>query len=193
MGEGGAPIVRDYVNVPSDRIGVIIGNKGMVKREIEARTGIKVYVDTSSCSVTLELDPSKATYEDLLKAKNVILAIAHGFSPERAFRLMDEDQILDIIDLTQYAGSSRNALTRIKGRIIGEKGKTRRIIEEHTGTYISVYENTVAIIGEYERVRIARHAIEMLANGAQHRTVYSYLHREARRLKREEFMLWRKY
>ncbi|MCS7385670.1 MAG: RNA-processing protein [Candidatus Methanomethylicota archaeon] len=193
MGEGGAPIVRDYVNVPLDRIGVIIGNGGAVRREVEDKTGIEVYVDTSSGSVMLELDPSKATYEDLLKAKNVILAIAHGFSPERAFRLLDEDQILDIIDLTQFVGSSKNALTRIKGRIIGEKGKTRKIIEEHTGTYISVYGSTVAIVGDYDGVRIARRAVEMLASGAQHRTVYSYLHRERRRLKRKEFLLWRKY
>jgi len=193
LGKERPPIIRDYVNVPPDRIGVIIGNKGEVKREIERRTGVIINVDTASSSVALELDPSKTTYENLFKAKNVILAIAHGFSPERAFRLLSEEQILDIIDLTQYIGSSKNDLIRIKGRIIGEKGKTRRIIEEFTDTYISVYKHFVAIIGGYEHVMIARRAIQMLANGAQHRTVYNYLQRERRRLKRREFKLWRSF
>ena len=190
MDKTGPPIIRDYVSVPPDRIGVIIGNKGAVRREIEERTGIKVRVDTSSSSVVLELDPSASSYDNLLKAKNVIMAIAHGFSPERAFRLFGEDQFLDIIDLTQYSSGSKNDLVRIKGRIIGEKGKTRRIIEEYTDTYISVYKDTVAIIGGYEGVMIARRAIQMLANGAQHRTVYNYLQRERRRLRRRQFELW---
>ena len=193
MGEERPMIVRDYVSVPPDRLGVIIGNKGAVKKEIEKRTGVKVEVDTSSSSVILELDPTKSSYDNLLKARNVIVAIAHGFSPERAFRLFNEDQILDIVDLTQYSSGSRNDLIRIKGRIIGEKGKTRRIIEEYTDTYISVYGDTVAIIGGYEHVMVARRAIQMLANGAQHRTVYNYLQRERRRLKRREFELWGQY
>lgn len=192
MGEGSRRhIVRDYVNVSPDRIGVIIGNKGKVKREIEERTGVKLYIDSSSSSVTLELDSSKSDFINLLKAKNIIMAISYGFSPEKAFRLLDEDQILDVIDLTQY-GDSKDNLARIKGRIIGERGKTRRIIEEYTGVHISVYDNYVAIIGGYEHVVVARHAVQMLANGAQHRTVYNYLQRERRRLKRMEFKLWRK-
>jgi len=192
MGEGaGKHIVRDYVNVSPDRIGVIIGNRGRVKREIEERTGVKLIVDSSSSSVTIELDTSKSDFVNLLKAKNIIMAISYGFSPEKAFRLLDEDQILDIIDLTQY-GDSKNSLARIKGRIIGERGKTRRIIEEYTGVYLSIYDNYVAIIGDYEHAVVARHAVQMLANGAQHRTVYNYLQRERRRLKRMEFELWRK-
>lgn len=192
MGEGrGRHIVRDYVNVSPDRIGVIIGNRGRIKREIEERTGVKLFVDSSSSSVTLELDTSKSDFINLLKAKNIIKAISYGFSPEKAFRLLDEDQILDVIDLTQY-GNSKSDLARIKGRIIGERGKTRRIIEEYTGVYLSIYDHYVAIIGDYDHVVVARHAIQMLANGAQHRTVYSYLQRERRRLRRMEFDLWRR-
>lgn len=192
MGEGaGQRIVRDYVNVFPERLGVIIGNRGKVKREIEERTGVRLIVDSSSSSVIIELDTSKCDFINLLKAKNIVLAVSYGFSPEKAFRLLDEDQVFDIIDLTQY-GDSKNSLARIKGRIIGERGKTRRIVEEYTGVYLSIYENYVAIIGDYEHVVVARHAVQMLANGAQHRTVYNYLQRERRRLRRMEFELWRR-
>ncbi|MCD6154719.1 MAG: RNA-processing protein [Candidatus Verstraetearchaeota archaeon] len=192
MGERKRPIIRDYINIPVDRLGVIIGSGGSIKRTIEERTRVKLLIDSSSSSVILELDPKEANYEDMFKAKNVILAIAHGFSPQRAFRLFDEDQILDIINLTEFTFPSRNDLMRIKGRIIGERGKTRRMIEEFTNTFISVYDKYVAIIGEYESVLVARRALEMLINGAQHRKVYNYLQRERRRLKRREFEFWKR-
>ncbi|MEM3541890.1 MAG: RNA-processing protein, partial [Candidatus Methanomethylicia archaeon] len=91
-----------------------------------------------------------------------------------------------------YVGSSKNHLMRVKGRIIGENGKTRKIIEEYTDTYLSIYSNYVAVIGSYENVMIVRRAIEMLASGKPHSSVYNFLDREKRMLKKFEFELWEK-
>jgi len=192
MGEEGRRIIREYVSVPPDRIGVVIGDRGVIKSRIEESTGVALTVDSSSSSVMLEIDPDKTPYENMMKAKNIIAAIGYGFSPERAFKLLEDDVILDVIDLTLYVGTSKNHLTRIKGRIIGENGKTRKIIEEYTDTFISVYSNYVAIIGAYENVSVARRAVEMLASGKPHNAVYSFLDREKRRLKKLEFELWEK-
>jgi ribosomal RNA assembly protein len=192
MGEEGRRIIREYVSVPPDRIGVVIGDRGATKSRIEEGTGVALTVDSSSSSVMLEIDPYKTPYENMMKAKNIIAAIGYGFSPERAFKLLEDDVILDVIDLTLYVGTSKNHLTRIKGRIIGENGKTRKIIEEYTGTFISVYSNYVAIIGTYENVSVARRAVEMLSSGKPHNAVYSFLDREKRRLKKLEFELWEK-
>ncbi|MCR6691451.1 MAG: KH domain-containing protein [archaeon YNP-LCB-003-016] len=192
MGEGGRRVIREYVSVPPDRIGVVIGDRGTIKSRIEESTGVALTVDSSSSSVMLEIDPDKTPYENMMKAKNIITAIGYGFSPEKAFKLLEDDVILDVIDLTIYVGTSKNHLTRIKGRIIGENGKTRKIIEEYTGTFVSVYSNYVAIIGTYENVSVARRAVEMLASGKPHNAVYSFLDREKRRLKKLEFELWEK-
>ncbi|MCR6668850.1 MAG: KH domain-containing protein [archaeon YNP-WB-040] len=192
MGEGGRRVIREYVSVPPDRIGVVIGDRGTIKSRIEESTGVALTVDSSSSSVMLEIDPDKTPYENMMKAKNIITAIGYGFSPEKAFKLLEDDVILDVIDLTLYVGTSKNHLTRIKGRIIGENGKTRKIIEEYTGTFVSVYSNYVAIIGTYENVSVARRAVEMLASGKPHNAVYSFLDREKRRLKKLEFELWEK-
>ena len=181
LGEGGRFILgvtRLYEKLPLDRIGVLIGHDGHVKEEIMKRTNTRITIDSKTGTVIIEPASPSTTALQLMKARDIVRAIAYGFSPERAFRLLDEDQILIIIDLRQYVGDRPNHLQRVKGRIIGEEGKARRTMEEVTGTYISIYRDYVAIIGDYESANIAKEAIEMLVQGRQHSTVYRFLERE---------------
>jgi ribosomal RNA assembly protein len=71
-------------------------------------------------------------------------------------------------------------------------GKTRKIIEELTDANICVYGHTISIIGNIEQAQAAREAIQMLINGSQHSTVYRYLHRKRRQLKKKMLELWEK-
>ncbi|HIQ03374.1 MAG TPA: RNA-processing protein [Desulfurococcales archaeon] len=195
MQYGGAPltsgITRLYCRVPLDRVGVLIGENGQVIRDLMRRTMTIIRVDSQNGTVVIEPESPNVPPINLLKAQDFIKAIAYGFSPERALRVLDEDQILLVIDLKQKVGPSPNHITRVKGRIIGEKGKARKIIEEMTGTYISVYDTYVAIIGDYESATAAREAIEMLIEGRQHATVYRYLERVMRQIKRRKITkLW---
>lgn len=184
-------ITRLYCRVPLDRVGVLIGENGQVIRDLMRRTMTIIRVDSQNGTVVIEPESPNVPPINLLKAQDFIKAIAYGFSPERALRILDEDQILLVIDLKQKVGPSPNHITRVKGRIIGEKGKARKIIEEMTGTYISVYDTYVAIIGDYESATAAREAIEMLIEGRQHTTVYRYLERIMRQIKRRKITkLW---
>jgi len=54
-----------------------------------------------------------------------------------------------------------------------------------TGTEISVYGKTVAIIGLPEQVEIARKAVEMLIQGVPHETVYAFLDRKKKEARQE--------
>jgi len=83
-------------------------------------------------------------------------------------------------------------LQRVKGRIIGEDGKTRRIIEELSEADVSVHGHTVAIIADMDEMEVAREAVKMLLRGSQHSTVYRYLHRKRRDLKKKKLELWEK-
>ncbi len=184
-------VTRLYAKVPLGRIGVLIGEKGRVKEELMRRTRTKITVDSSSGMVIIEPEAPGVPPINLMKARDFIRAIGYGFSPERAFRILEEDQILIVIDLKQYVGDSPNHLSRVKGRIIGEAGKARRTLEEMTGTYISVSDTHVAIIGDYEQAQAAREAIEMLIEGRRHATVYRYLDRVMYRVKRRRMLqLW---
>jgi len=184
-------VTRIYDKIPLERIGVLLGNKGAVKKEIEEKTRTIISVDADNGAIMIEPAFPNTTALELIKAHNVIRAIGYGFSPERAFRLLEDDQILELIDVRQYIGNKPNHLKRVLGRIIGEEGKARRTLEELTGTYISVYEPYVAIIGDYETANIAKRAIEMLIEGRMHSTVYKYVEREMFTLRRRRMTeLW---
>jgi ribosomal RNA assembly protein len=171
-----------YARLPKERIGVAIGPKGEVKQEIERRTSTQLTLDSETGEVRIEPgeDPLGA-----LKAREVIHAIARGFSSERAFRLFQDDQLLEIIDIRDFSGTSERALVRLKGRAIGERGKTRQILEETTGAHVSIYGKTIAIIGTAEQLAVARGAIQILLEGAKHSSVYRFLERKRREMKRK--------
>ncbi len=182
---------KAYAKVPLDRIGVLIGEKGKTKEEIEKNTGTIITVDSENGTVIIEPASQYTNPENIIKAQEIVKAIAIGFPPEKAFRLLEEDQILVTIDLKEIYGNTQH-LKRVKARIIGEKGKTRKIIEETTGTYVNVGETIVGIIGDYDQANIAKEAINMLIEGKPHSVVYAYLEREARKLKRRKMThLWK--
>jgi len=117
-----------------------------------------------------------------MRLAEVIRAIGRGFSPERAFPLLEDEMLmLDVIDLSRVC-NTKTDMARIKGRIIGKDGRTREITEKLTGVGISVYGKTVAIIGGPEQIRIARAAIEMLLDGAPHGAVYGFLEKKNQEL-----------
>ena len=182
---------RIYVKVPPERIGAVIGPQGKVKLEIMRATGTVMTVDSENGVIIIEPEADNVPPVNLMKAADIVKAIALGFPPEKAMRLLGEDQVLVVIELKQIVGDSPNHLKRIKGRIIGEGGRARRTIEEMTGTYIHVGDYHVAIIGDYERAMAAKQAVEMLAEGRMHSTVYRHLERLLREIRRRESLrMW---
>ncbi|WP_457742666.1 KH domain-containing protein [Thermococcus sp.] len=177
---------EEFVRIPKERIAVLIGRKGKTKKEIEERTGTKIEVDSETGEVFITSTGETKDPLAVWKARDVVLAIGRGFSPERAFRLFNEGEILEVVNLTDIVvGNEKNALPRVRGRIIGRKGRTREIIEEMSGADVSVYGKTVAIIGNPIQVEVARTAIEKLARGSPHGVVYRYLERRKKDLELE--------
>ena len=178
------------LKIPRERIGALIGKGGRVKQQIEKRCGVEIEIDSETGDAIIS--GSKPVEQmEAFRAVEVIIAISRGFSPERAYHLFDDEEVVfQQMDLHDYAGKSPNALERIKGIIIGEGGKARRMIEELSGTYISVYGHTVAFIGNYGEVKRATDAIAMLAKGSMHKSVYTMLQRARRRDKIDRMRLW---
>lgn len=161
--------------IPKDRIAVLIGKKGEIKEKLEKATKTKIKIDSEEGDVEIKgKDPLK-----LFDAREIILAIARGFNPEIAFLLLKADISLEVVNAQDFA-KTKNALIRLRGRIIGSSGKSRETIEELTGAYISVYGKTVAIIGDIDALNLARRAIQMLLGGSPHRNVYKWLEKQRR-------------
>lgn len=173
-----------YARISPERVGVLIGPEGATKQRLQEATGAEIMVDSATGEITIDErraeDPVMA-----LKARDVVLGIARGFSEERAFRLLGDDMYLEILDIKEFA-HSKNRVSQIKARLIGSRGKTRRLIEELTGVDVSVWGHTVALIGDSFEMRIAREAVLMLLRGSEHATVYRFLER-----KRADLKAWR--
>ena len=161
------------VKIPHERIAVLIGKNGITKEDLEQSLNCNISVDSKEGDVEVT---SKESY-DLLIAKDVVKAIARGFNPDIAKKLVQEDYFLEMINLNDY-NSNKNQHKRLKGRVIGREGRSRSLIEEYTGCYISVYGKTIAIIGKGDSVRIAHKAVDSLLTGSPHAYVYKWLEKE---------------
>lgn len=182
-----------FIRIPKERVGVLIGPDGRTKKSIEEKLSVELQIDGEAGDVNVIMKENATDPSMLFKAKDVVTALGRGFSPEHAFRLIrDEEAVLDLIDLRAIFGKSEADIKRVKGRIIGMNGKTRTIIEELTDAHVAVYGHTVAIIGTMDQVQVAREAIEMLIKGNMHGTVYRFLHRKRRELKKKMLELWEK-
>jgi ribosomal RNA assembly protein len=179
---------EQVVKVPLDRVAAVIGKKGDTKKHLEESLHVSLLIDGETGEVTVKSNSPEEG--DPFKAKSVVEAIARGFSPQRALHLLEPDSMLEVLDLREFSGKSENSLERIRGRIIGLNGKSRRVIEELTKCQVSVYGRTVAIIGEVTEAKLAKEAIAMLAAGSRHRSVYNMLQRARTKKKMDRMLLW---
>ncbi|MBQ1462907.1 MAG: RNA-processing protein [Candidatus Methanomethylophilus sp.] len=171
------------IRIPSDRVGALVGKDGSSKKMIEERTGIKLQIDKEGEVV---YDDNAEGVEPImaLQIMDVIKAVGRGFNPDKAMKLLDdEDMYFESIDIKDVIGDRQNQVVRARGRLIGKDGKTRKLIEDLADVYMSVYGNTVSLIGNSISLPIAKNAIEMLLHGSEHSTVYHYLESQRPKLR----------
>jgi ribosomal RNA assembly protein len=184
---------NSFVRIPKERVGVLIGPDGAVKRDIEQRLQVKLEIDSEAGGIEIILDENSTDPSLVLRAKDVVTAIGRGFAPEQVQRLLrGEEAIFDFIDLRNVFGRSDSDIRRVKSRIIGMNGKTRKTIEELTEADVVIYGHTVGIIGNFEEADAARNAIQMIIQGSEHHTVYTFLQKKRREIKKQKLELWEK-
>ncbi len=166
-----------FARIPDDRVGVLIGPGGSTRRLIEEKTKAHLEIDAEEGMVGV----SNAETDDPLgaiQAREIVLAIGRGFSPQRAMRLLQDETYLAVIDIKHVTGKqSKSAMWRIRSRLIGTAGRARSRLEELSGCSVSVYGSTVALIGKEPQLERATQAIEMLLKGSEHSTVFHLLAR----------------
>ncbi len=155
------------VLIPAERVNVLIGTGGATKRFIEKRSKCKITIEESEVFVEGE------SFDEWI-AKEVVHAIGRGFNPEKALMLLTDGYTFEYVEMSEFAGTPK-ARARLKGRLIGEAGRTRKFIERNTGAMMCVYGKTVAFIGSFEAVASAKEAALMLLSGSRHAAVYKHL------------------
>ncbi len=176
------------LKIPKERVAVLIGKNGEVKKQLEENTKTKIRVDSEEGDVFVSGEDGVT----LFNVREIIKAIGRGFNPELAFLLLQQDYLFELIEIQDYASTPKHVL-RLKGRVIGAGGKSRRTIEELTETYISVYGKTIAIIGQAENMALVRKAVESLLEGSPHANVYRWLEQKRKELKSSEMIGFNKF
>lgn len=174
-----------YQKIPMDRIGVLIGQNGEVKEELKTRTGLDININSETGEVEICEDDNKDPLI-VLKTENVIRAIGRGFSPNKAFLLLNDEMDFYMFNLHDYVGKHPSHLQRLKSRVIGKKGKTKRVIEDLTDSKIAIYGHTVSVISNIVKINFLQKAIDMLLSGSKHSTVYRFLEKQMKELKKQQ-------
>jgi ribosomal RNA assembly protein len=165
-----------YVRIPENRIGVLIGPNGSTKELIERNGKSKITIDSESGDVQI-------AYEDPflgLKCRDVVTAIGRGFSPLNAMKLYDSNTYIYVMNINDFARDKKNHLRRIRARVIGTNGKTKKFIEKETNTILSIYGSTVSVIGTLEMVEIVKESLTLLMRGSEHNTIYRLIDRRVK-------------
>ena len=167
------------LRIPKERVAVLIGKNGEIKRKIEKNTNTKLILDKEG-GVIIEGEGV-----NIFEANNIVKAIGRGFNPEVALNLLKDENLMEIVNIKDFTGKSKKKFERTKARIIGTKGKARELIERLTNTEIVVYGKTVSIIGEVDRVFIAKMGVEIILRGAPHGNAYAYMEKQLANLREQ--------
>lgn len=174
-------MTETFVRIPEERVAVLIGTGGVVRKAIEEKSGAKLTIDVEDNSVMVTSPPTDDPW-GAMKARDVVLAVGRGFSPERAFRLFRGETYLEVLDMKEVSGKrTKDAMRRLRSRLIGEHGRARERVEELSGCSVSVYGSSVALIGTAEQLERGVRGVKLLLRGSEHGAVFSYLERARQR------------
>lgn len=154
----------DFVTIPRERMRKF----KELKKKLEELTSVKIDVDGNVIKIEAEDSLS------VIQSSQVIHAFARGFDANTALTLLGDEYKLEIIEIQKYTGKSKRRLITLRGRLIGTNGKTKAMIET-IGVKLCIYGKTVAIIGRWDKIPIAKRAVEMILRGAKHNSVYRFL------------------
>jgi len=98
--------MTEHIKVPLERIAVLVGQKGSTKELIEEKSTAMLNIDSDSGDVEIK-DPKDALKG--MRAREVVHAIARGFSPEKALKLFDNEYLMfEAIDLSNIARTEKD-------------------------------------------------------------------------------------
>jgi ribosomal RNA assembly protein len=140
----------------------VIKAKGLLEKKLNIKLSF------SGREVSFEGNP-----ETEYISEKVLEAIDFGFPIGAALMIEEEDFVLEIFSIKDY--TKKKSYERIRGRIIGKNGRTKKTIMALTDCFIELKDNRVGILGYSENVSNARQAIISIIQGAKQSNVYAYL------------------
>lgn len=136
------------------------------KKKLEEKLDVKI--TNRGKEIYFEGNP-----EEEYVAERVIEALDFGFPFSTAMLIKEEDFLFEVINLKEHSVSKN--FSRIRGRIIGQKGKCLKTLSGLTNCYFELKDNTIGIIGGADEIKNAQDAVISIIKGTKHGNVYAYL------------------
>jgi len=136
------------------------------RKKLEKKLNVKI--TNRGREIYLEGKP-----EDEFTAEKVIDALNFGFPFSTALLIKENECEFEIINIKDH--TNRKDLKRIRGRLIGKKGKTLKTLCDLTKCHFELKDNTIGIIGAPENIENAQEAVISIIKGSKQGNVYSYL------------------
>lgn len=161
----------EYVKIPGDRVSMLLGKNHSSLKQIEEETGTVIVLEDG-----VKIDGNDPLM--MMKAKDIVTAVGRGFDVKKSLRLLEDECELHVISLH---GETEKKRTRMIGRVIGNKGRTKSIIEKETGASISVKGKTISVIGTPDETGPAEDALQEILAGKTHGYAYGVMKRSKTR------------
>lgn len=111
--------------------------------------------------------------EDEVIASQVLQALNYGIPYSEAITIKTEGKTFETVNIKEY--THQKNLERVRGRVIGTKGKALKTLSELTDSSMELKENTVAIVVAPENLQRTTEALIAIIKGAKHGAVYKEL------------------
>lgn len=146
----------------SDKIARIL----KAKKELEKKLNVKI--TNRGKEIFIEGKP-----EDEYIAEKVLDALNFGFPFSAAILIKEEDYLFEKLNIKEL--TNRKDLERVRGRLIGKKGKTLKTLSDLTKCFFELKDNEIGIIGDPEYIQNAQEACTSIIKGSKQSNVYAHL------------------
>lgn len=151
-----------------------------LKNKVEKALDIKIEIKKDGITVESKKEDPFLEYI----ASKILEAVSLGFDADSAMQLQDTNYIMRKINVKDLVRASKINLAI--ARVIGTKGKTKKIISGLTECDIIVTDYDVAVIGKGDNVETATNALISLIKGSKQSNIYNFLEKNRARLRELE-------